>query len=95
MKITPFKNEYGNEIINCPFCSYWCYTRKSTKISPNPLRDLLRHIHNESKKEALEIILNNNIYFPHLDYFREHTTIAPEMKKYIKRNFDNDLVLTD
>lgn len=90
MKLTQRKNEYGHEVVDCPFCPDFIYLREETKSSPDALRDLKRHITNQAKNEALEKALRNIGEFKHLVYYVAHT--QPMMVKIPnKRQFDNDL----
>ena len=86
-------NEFDHKVADCPFCNYWAYVRLVTKTSPDPLRDLKRHITNSSKNEALtEFLSESRTETPHLDYYKKHTShrkvvVSP------KREYDGDLVL--
>lgn len=95
MKLTPRKNQYGHEVVDCPFCAQWIYVRDVTKISPDPLRDLKRHISNAAKSEALSVALGELIketQAPHLEYFTLHTK-PKVMPIKNKREYDNDLTI--
>lgn len=95
MKITPRKNDYGHMVADCPFCDDWVYIRESTKVSPDPLRDLKRHITNQAKNEAFEWALSDgtNGANHHLEYVREHTSMQPVKPAAMKRRYDNDLTV--
>lgn len=94
MKIEKRKNQYGHEVADCPFCDAWVYIRDSSKASPDPLRDLKRHITNEAKKEALEWALSDgtNGANRHLEYFRAHTSPIV-VKTASKRQYDADMTV--
>lgn len=90
MKIDIYKNEYGYDSIDCPFCNKRQYAREATKVSPDRLRDLKRHIKNQAKNEALELYCNEKTdKYPHLNYLKEHTTAKIVFSD--SRVFDNDL----
>lgn len=98
MKITPRKNDYGHMVADCPFCSYWAYIRESTKVSPDPLRDLKRHITNEAKNEAFTVALADTAAevpqeVKHLEYYKAHTHLQPVKPTLMKRAYDNDLTV--
>lgn len=78
--------------IDCPFCKKMCYLRTSNKVSPDPLRDLKRHITNEAKKEALELYLNDRLAHPHLKYYGQHA-IERKVESTPKRIYDDDMTL--
>lgn len=78
MKIKPWVNDYGHKVADCPFCDNFVYLRESKLASPDPLRDLKRHITNEAKNEALEsAVANKGAYdvgeYKHLEYYLKHT----------------------
>lgn len=94
MEIKIRKNDYGYSVADCPFCDYTAHVREITKISPDPLRDLKRHITNQAKNEALVWIIGGCSggieKFKHLDYYKKHTC----EKKIVladKRQYDDDL----
>lgn len=90
--VRTYKNEYGYKVADCPFCEHWVYVRDSTKVSPDPLRDLKRHITNAAKNEAFEsAIAKDTMPTPHLDYVRDHTSVRPKVPKVEKRQYDDDL----
>lgn len=90
MKLTPRTNQYGHEVVDCPFCPDFIYLREETKGSPDALRDLKRHITSQARAEALEKCVGNIGEFKHLMYYVEHTT--PAVVKIVnKRQFDGDL----
>lgn len=102
MKIKPRINEYRHQVLDCPFCDGWVYLRESTKVSPDPLRDLKRHITTQAKNEAFAFYLNNhlewalaeeNIKIPHLEYYQDHTALKAQRDGSKKRQYDNDLTL--
>jgi len=92
MKIEIYKNDYGYDSVNCPFCNKRQYVRPATKVSPDRLRDLKRHIKNQAKNEALEFVCENKKDTPHLNYLKERT--KPRIIISDSRVFDEDLQLT-
>lgn len=96
MKIKSYKNQYNFEVVDCPFCGYFSYVREVTKASPDPLRDLKRHITNQAKNEAFLFHFNGpeGTPIPHLDYYKSHTTNERIILKSPKRYFDNDMELS-
>lgn len=98
MKLISRKNEYQHNVVDCLFCAKWVYVRMTAMTSPDPLRDLKRHITNEAKNEAFAVALIKNIgdavATPHLDYYRDHTSEVPAVPKVsAKRAYDNDMSL--
>ena len=99
MKITVRKNEYKHEVLDCPFCDGWVYLRATTKSNPDSLRDLKRHITHAAKNEASMFSLGetdptSENQTPHLDYYKEHTSVRPVVPKVAaKRQFDNDMTV--
>lgn len=99
MTLTTRTNEYGHEVVDCPFCEKWVYVRESSKVSPDPLRDLKRHITNDAKSEALALCIGKAIEAPktptpHLEYYVEHTYVSPAIPKVSAgRRYDNDLTV--
>ena len=98
MTITPRINEYGHKVADCPFCPGWVYVRETSKTSPDPLRDLKRHITNQAKNEALERHLQGEDALPsdeppHLHYYRKHTLMRPQRSGEMKRQYDADMSL--
>ena len=91
MKVKIEKNQYGHEVVYCPFCKKYSYLRPATKVSPDRLRDLKRHIKNQAKNEALEFVCDKQKEIPHLDYFRSHTKARVVLSN--SRWFDEDLIL--
>lgn len=92
MKIKPRKNEHSHNIVDCPFCDHWTYLRAATKVSPDPLRDLKRHITNAAKNEAFALNLGKEIATPHLDYYKAHT-VEKKIVLKDKREYDNDMTI--
>jgi hypothetical protein len=93
MKVNQRKNEYGHLVADCPFCQDFVYLRANTKSSPDPLRDLKRHITNQAKNEAMEWYLaGESIPCPHLEYLKAHS-IQKVVQVPKKRQFDGDLQL--
>jgi uncharacterized protein YihD (DUF1040 family) len=98
MKLESYKNNYSHKVVDCPFCKKVIYVRDSTKITPDPLRDLKRHITNQAKNEAFNTFLaevKDNHLFPHLRYYKEHTIEKAVVVPSSKREYDNDLKLND
>lgn len=99
MKIKPRINDYGHKVADCPFCDGWVYVRESTSVSPDPLRDLKRHITNQAKNEAFAIAILKPgepvvIERKHLDYYKDHTAVRPVQPVVVaKRQYDGDLTL--
>jgi hypothetical protein len=95
MQIKSYKNSYQHDVVDCPYCSYFAYVRDVTKASPDPLRDLKRHITNQAKNEAFnKLLLGESVATPHFDYYRDHT--KPQkvvLTKIEKRTYDEDLTL--
>ncbi len=91
MKIKSRKNEYNYDVVDCPFCDNWVYLRVATKISPDPLRDLKRHITNHAKNEAFAVALGESVFTTHLDYYKSHTKLQPIKPILMKRGYDKDL----
>ncbi len=93
MEIKAYKNQYGYDTVNCPFCPQFAYLRKVVRTNPDALADLKRHITNQAKTEAFSVALGLGGPTPHFNYYKEHTTdkrvVTPQ-----KRVFDNDLTLT-
>ncbi len=95
IKVKTRKNEYDHIVADCPFCPAWVYIRPKTMISPDPLRDLKRHIVHAAKNEAFDWALSegsNGANF-HLEYVREHYAMRPIRSGTKKMQFDNDLKL--
>lgn len=91
MQLKKYKNKYGYERVDCPFCGYDAKVAKVTSVSPDPLRDLKRHITNQAKNEALLFCIDVKAEIgKHLAYYKAHTS---EKKVVItnKRHFDDDL----
>lgn len=97
MKLTPYKNQYHHQVVDCPFCKHWVYLRESTKVSPDPLRDLKRHITNQAKNEAFARALAGEdappSEAPHLSYYKQHTYLQPVKPTAMKRAYDADLTV--
>lgn len=97
MKIEKIKTKYGYWKLQCPFCDYQAFDRPITKVSPDPLRDLKRHITNEAKNEAFFDAISpdetDDTQMRHLNYYREHTDEKPEKKTKVKRQYDSDMSL--
>lgn len=98
MKVEKYKNKYGYEKVKCPFCQYEAHLRKVTAQSPDPLRDLKRHITNAAKNEALDWFIKSTLAGtpetpPHLKYYDKHTIEKPVVTTSSKRQYDNDLSL--
>jgi hypothetical protein len=96
MKLQTRQNDYGHIVIDCPFCEGWVYRRAASKTSPDPARDLKRHITNAAKNEAFAWMLvqeGDRPEMPHLDYYRAHTSMQPLRTGVLKRQYDNDLEL--
>lgn len=93
-EIKSYNNDYGHEVADCPFCDKQIHVREATKVSPDPLRDLKRHITNQSKNEALawNLMKNGEMDTPHLDYYKEHTSHTKVVVSE-KREYDNSLTL--
>ena len=92
MKIEIYKNDYGYDSVDCPFCKKRLYAREATKVSPDRLRDLKRHIKQQSKNEALTFILDGSKdtdLIPHLNYLKAHTKAKIVLSD--SRVFDSDL----
>lgn len=86
MKLKISTTPYGHEVINCPFCDYFSYVKRTAY---DPTNGIKRHITNAARAEALDVILEKKSKTPHLDYYKEHTAekrITPN-----KRHFDDDL----
>lgn len=78
--------------VKCPFCIYEAHVAHITKTSPDPLRDLKRHLTNAAKNEALDYcIAPTPPLTPHLDYFRLHTSDKKVIRTLAKRVYDSDL----
>lgn len=93
MEIKAFKNQYNHQKIQCPFCEVFCTYRPVTKASPDPFRDLKRHITNEAKKEALEFYLSKDaVIVEHVEYYKNHT-VNQKIVPTVKRNYDDDMQL--
>lgn len=86
------KNEYDHEVADCPFCDKWVYVRPTTKVSPDPLRDLKRHITNQAKNEAMEKYLRPEASIDHLMYYVAHTK-PKVVPKPNMRMYDADLTI--
>ena len=84
------KNQYDHEVADCPFCDKFVYVRPVTKMSPDPLRDLKRHITNQAKNEALEKYLKPKAGIEHLMYYAAHTQPKVVPKANV-RMYDPDL----
>lgn len=98
MEIKARKNDYNHDVVDCPFCKYFAYVRPISKVSPDPLRDLKRHITNQAKNESLSWALSQETVqdtkpFPHLSYYIEHTNEGVVLPKITKRVYDADLTL--
>lgn len=93
MEIKSYINKYKWEVVKCPFCSHTTYVREVKKESPDPLRDLKRHITCKARSEALSHFLGG-VVGKHLSYFKEHTKELPIVQRSKKRQFDDDLILT-
>lgn len=98
MEVKIYKNDYGHDSIDCPFCGERCYARPATKVSPDRLRDLKRHILNRAKAEALDWILNdpskqvtNREMGSHLKYVKDHLREKPPQLTTGKYLWDGDL----
>jgi len=98
MEIKCFRSPYGYEKVKCPFCAKEVTVRDATKMNPDRLRDLKRHITNQASKEALYWFITpseeqEEKRIQHLAYYAKHTqpkTVVVENK----RGFDSDLTLT-
>lgn len=95
MKLKPFINTYGWPKVKCPFCTHTSSVKDTSKSSPDALRDLKRHITNQSKNEALSYVLGEGSKTKHLDYYKVHTEDRPMVLTSTKRQFDNDLALSE
>lgn len=99
MDVKARKNEYQHDVVDCPFCDYFAYVRPVTKVSPDPLRDLKRHITNQAKNEAFIQALvspltdETNHSTPHLDYYKQHTSEPKLPPRPKARQYDEDLKL--
>ncbi len=89
MKIKLFKNKYGYERAQCPFCEVSAYTKN--KIHPFRLKYLQRHIINQAKDEALQFCLNGTKNTPHLDFTKQHTKVGALKIITSKYQFDDSL----
>lgn len=96
MKVKSYKNKYMHDVADCPLCPAFVYVRPSTKLSPDPLRDLKRHITTRAKAEALAFFLDEEIHeaCPHADYYKNHTKVKPLQPSTAgKRGYDEDLTI--
>ena len=91
MDLKPYANAYKHPVVDCPFCNGWAYVRDVSTGSPDPLRDLKRHITNQAKNEALLVALTPGIQTPHLAYYKEHTSDQKVVLAATKRKYDDDL----
>lgn len=91
MKVKTYADKYGYTRVDCPFCGEFAYLAHGHRA--DELRNLKRHITNAAKNEALAFLVNDLSpkSTPHLDYYKEHTTVQREVIKTNKRGFDNDL----
>ena len=96
MELTYHTNEYGHKRVRCPFCPKECFVRESTRVSPNALRNLMRHITVEAKNEALDFIDDKEMIeeYKHLNYYRDHTSPQNEPRR-ASRKFDDSLSLAN
>lgn len=89
MELKKRKNAYGFDVVECPFCKVTQYVnaRKNTEA-----KGLHQHIAVMAKREAFAQALGDIQEVPHLNYFKEHTSlkviIAPN-----KREFDQDIII--
>lgn len=94
LEIAKKKNDFGHEIIDCPFCGDFVYVRDPVPMmGREAATDLYRHIRNQAKNEALEFMLDADQAFktPHLDFYKNNTsTERPRkpvpMKRFFKAN---------
>lgn len=95
MEIKSRKNAHNFDVADCPFCEYFAYIRPVTKASPDPLRDLKRHITNQAKNEALAHLIGdlNTMEILHFDYYKVHTQTKRIVSSVEKRQYDEDLKL--
>lgn len=91
MKLRVYKNKYGYERVDCPFCGYDARYHKSTHHQPDSLRGLKTHITNAAKNEALAYSIDKEATRTHLDYYINHTTDKKVVQTLKKRHFDSDL----
>jgi len=89
--VQKIKNNYGHEVVDCPFCSSSAYVPNGPH--PDPLRNLKRHITCQAKSEAFAHFFDSALPTPHLTYLKEHTKEQATTPKITKREFDNDLTL--
>lgn len=79
-------------VVDCPFCEDFIYMRESRLHNPDRLSNLKRHITNQARNEALEVIIGNGQVRKHLAYMKAHT--EPKIIKVKNgRQFDSDLSL--
>lgn len=83
INLKPYKNTYGHPRVDCPFCGY------DAKFRGPGFNDLKRHITNQAKNEALELIVAGKgeiAKYKHLEYYKKHTsntvTITIPMRKF-------------
>lgn len=94
MKLIPRLNDYNHQVVDCPFCAGWVYVCEVSKNSPDPLRNLKRHITNQAKSEAFAWNLGEaETVGKHFLYFKEHTAVMPPRTGELKRQYDADLNL--
>lgn len=93
MILKAYKNAYGHKVVNCPFCSDFSYIREESKISPDELRDMKRHITFKAKDEALKKYIDPAISpGKHLVYLQSHAKEIDVIKN-TKIQYDDDLKL--
>lgn len=92
MELKSYKNIYGYDVVECPFCKQVQYVRDVTKSNPDSLRDLKRHITNSAKNEAFVIMVTGDSESNlHLEYYKDHTSAVKVIKPINKRQYDNDI----
>jgi hypothetical protein len=95
MQLNCYKNAYGHDVVDCPFCKEWAYVHGKFA---DPLRGLKQHITLAAKNEVFEkslVMETNDVSGPdfetkHLDYYKLHVSEKSIVKK-VKREYDNDL----
>lgn len=89
-----YKNDYGHDRIDCPFCSTPCRAKKGYGANGVPsLTALFTHITAEARKEAFALAIANGgdtVAPTHLNYFKEHTKEGVVVKVG-KREFDDNI----
>ena len=84
-------NKYGYKEIYCPYCDKRCYLRKESGI---PAKSLFRHMTNQARNEALEVIVGElkSEEAKHLKFYKENTKKKEVLFVAGKRDYIADCV---